>query len=527
MESFLGIDVGSGSVRAAIFDASGNRLGISVREIKQHRPKEDFVEQSSNDIWSNLCSAVKEAVAKSGVIPAHIKGIGFDATCSLVALDKNNKSVTVSPTGDNEWNVIMWMDHRATKEALEIDATGSEVLKYVGGKVSVEMELPKLLWLKRNMTESYKKTAKYFDLADFLVYKACGNDVRSVCTKVCKWSYLAHEKRWSIPLFENVGLQDLFENDKIGNKIADLGEKAGVLTKEAASEMGLFPGIAIAVGMIDAHAGGLGVLTDKPEETLALIGGTSSCHMAVSKEPIFVPGVWGPYWGAMLPGYWLSEGGQSATGALIDHVIRNSEVFASLKAEAEEKKISIYELLNKNVEKLRLEEGEPTKNFHLLDYFHGNRSPRADASLRGTVVGQSLNRTADEAARLYLAAIQSVAYGTRHIIEEMNRAGHKIKRIHMCGGGTKNTLFLKEHADITGCEIVLSKESEAVLLGSAILAASASGVYDSIFSAMKSMNGTLNSILPDKSRKTFHDKKYSVYLEMYKDQMKYKEIMEE
>lgn len=526
MAFFLGVDVGSGSVRAGLFNAKGKLLGSAVSPIEINRPRADFVEQSSDNIWAQTCKVVKTAVKKAGIKTDQVAGIGFDATCSLVALDKFDKPVSVSPSTKPHWNIIMWMDHRAIPEAAEINKTGSEVLKYVGGKVSPEMELPKLLWLKRHLTGQYARTARFFDLADYLVHRACGADVRSVCTKVCKWTYLAHKKQWNLPLFKQLKLDDLISGKKIGARIADIGEKAGSLTPAAAKTLGLNPGIPVAVGMIDAHAGGVGVLGSRPTETLALIGGTSSCHMAVSRKPIFVPGVWGPYFGAMLPGFWLSEGGQSATGALIDHVIKDAEVAPAVSAEAARRKLSVYEVLNEEAFRLIKTEKEPTLGLHVLDYHHGNRSPRANPELRGMVSGLTLNRTKTELARLYLATLQAVAFGTRHIIETMNQRGHGIKRIHICGGGTKNPLFLREHADITGCEIVLSKESEAVLLGSAILAASASGEYKGILDAMKAMTATSRVIKPNAGRKRFLDKKYRVYLEMYEDQMKYEKTME-
>jgi D-ribulokinase len=267
------------------------------------------------------------------------------------------------------------------------------------------------------------------------------------------------------------------------------------------------------------------LLGKSPESTLALIGGTSSCHMAVSQKPIFVPGVWGPYYGAMLPGYWLSEGGQSAAGALLDLVIEDSAVYPDLKKLADLENRSIYEILNEEISRQLKDKIYPTQDFHLLGYFHGNRSPRADPYLKGMISGLSLNKTKSELARKYLSAIQSVAYGTRHIIEAMNQCGHRITKISMCGGGTKNSLWLKEHADITGCEIQLPEEPEAVLLGSAILGAVASGAFSDMAEAARAMVRTGEIIRPDSDSKAFHDKKYRVFLEMYNDQIKYKNMM--
>src|SRR6056297_1176303 len=162
---FIGVDIGTGSVRAAVFSATGERMSLSISPIEIYRPKEDFVEQSSEDIWKKTCEAVKQAVEMAKIPISSVKGIGFDATCSLVALGSGFSPISISPTGREEQNVIVWMDHRALKETSEINETDDEVLKYVGGKISPEMQIPKILWLKRRLPEQYKKAKKFLDLA--------------------------------------------------------------------------------------------------------------------------------------------------------------------------------------------------------------------------------------------------------------------------------------------------------------------------------------------------------------------------
>jgi len=522
---FVGVDVGSGSARAGVFDSHGHKLAMAISPIKQFRPKADHVEQSSSDIWLQVCRVVKTAVSDSGVDVGHIKGIGFDATCSLVALDDNQQPVSVSVSGNDNQNVIMWMDHRAIDEAVEINKTHDLSLQYVGGEVSPEMELPKILWLKKYLPSQYQKVNLFFDLADFLVFRATGLPVRSVCTKSCKWNYLAHEEQWAHTLLEKVNLTDLIESGRVAGPIYDLGTPAGKLTPQSARELGLAVDTVVSTGIIDAHAGGLAIIGNEPETTLAIIGGTSSCHMAVASKKRFVSGIWGPYWGAMLPNYWLLEGGQSASGALIDHVIRGSSEYQVLRQRSEIEKRTIYEILNDKVLELEAKNSDLMANFHILGYHHGNRSPRANPTLKGMISGLTLNENLDELAIHYLSAIQSIAYGTRHIIQSMAENGHQIEQINMCGGGTKNPIWLREHADITGCDVVLSKEPEAVILGAAILGATASGVYPSIDEAIKNMTNEGNRVLPNPDKKAFHDAKYRVFLEMHHDQMKYKDMM--
>jgi len=539
---YLGVDVGTASVRAALFDASGTMRGSGTHAIRIGRPEDDFVEQSSDDIWAACGAAVRTALAQAGAPATQVAGIGFDATCSLVVLDEGDRPVTVSPTGDDAWNVVVWMDHRATAQAARINETNHEVLRYVGGVVSPEMQTPKLLWLKEHLPETWRRAKRFLDLPDFLVYRATGADVRSLCTTVCKWTYLGHEGRgWQRDFFERVGLGDLASEGfaRIGTRVRPMGERAGELTAASARELGLAPGTPVAVAVIDAHAGGIGTIgaaldgeTPSPariESRLALIGGTSSCHMAVAPEPRFVHGVWGPYWSAMIPGMWLAEGGQSATGALVDHVIFSHARGAELQAEAERRGTSVYALLNERLEALAREAPFPAAlcaDLHVLPDHHGNRSPRADPTLRGTISGLKLSDSLDSLALLYLATVQAVAHGTRHIVDALRAGGYRIDTILACGGGTKNDVFLREHADATGCAIVLPAEPEAVLLGSAILGAVASGDQPGVVEAMAAMTRAGRVVRPSGGAVAkFHEAKHRVFLRMHDDQMAYREIM--
>jgi FGGY-family pentulose kinase len=533
---FVGVDVGTGSVRAAVFDAEGKRLGLAVEPIRIWRPEEDFVEQSSDDIWQAACRAVHSAIRQAQLPPSAISGIGFDATCSLVLLDADDRPVSASPTGKDEQNVIVWMDHRALEQTARINAQPHEVLRYVGGTISPEMQTPKLLWLKERMPVAFARTARFLDLPDFLTYRATGIDTRSLCSTVCKWTYLGHEQRWDGDFFSAVGLPEFAREGfrRIGTRVRPMGERIGTLSEDSARELGLSTSTFVGVSIIDAHAGGLGLLgvplsSARDFDTrLALIGGTSSCHMAVAKEARFIPGVWGPYHSAMVPGLWLAEGGQSATGALIDHIVHGHARSAELRTQAEARGTNIYALLNERIAALSAGSTFPaalTSELHVYPDFHGNRSPRADPSLRGMISGLKLSDTVDSLALLYLATVQAVAHGTRHIIEALNAQGYRIDTLIACGGDTKNPLFVREHADITGCQLVLPREPEAVLLGAAMLGAVASGTFPSLETAMERMNQAEQIIPPDPRTQAYHRRKHEIFKRMHGDQLAYRALM--
>jgi FGGY-family pentulose kinase len=268
---------------------------------------------------------------------------------------------------------------------------------------------------------------------------------------------------------------------------------------------------------------------DAWDARLALIGGTSSCHMAVSREPRFVPGVWGPYYAAMVPGLWLNEGGQSATGALIDHVIESHAKSAELSVEARRRGTTVYALLNERLDALAAGTRFPASlaaEIHVLPDHHGNRSPRADPSLRGMISGLRLSSSVDHLALVYLATIQGIAHGTKHILDALNAVGYDIDTIFACGGDLKNPVFVREHCDATGARLVLPREPESVLLGAAVLGAAASGDAASVLAAMRDMSHVDRIVLPAGGEvAAFHAKKHAVFLRMHEDQLAYRAIM--
>lgn len=539
MSYFLGVDVGTGSARAGIFDVSGDLLGAGSRTIAMFRPQTDFAEQSSRDIWEAVCHSVREAVAKAGIDPAQVAGIGFDATCSLVAADAEGRPVTVSPDGDDDHDIIVWMDHRAVGEAGEINAGGHDVLRYIGGVISPEMQTPKLLWLKRNLPESWARAAQFFDLPDWLVHRATGTLTRSLCSTVCKWTYRGQlgtsGEGWDDDYFRAIGLDDLAGagHARIGQNFAAPGQSVGTLSDGAANDLGLVAGMPVSASLIDAYAGALGTMGVDPDakglgSRLAMIAGTSTCHIAVSSDPAFVPGVWGPYYSVLLPGLWANEAGQSVAGALIDRVVSGHAAADQLHAQARAENKSVFDLLDARLARLA-EGGEIatlTASRHIQPDFHGNRSPIADPTRKGAVAGLDMDASADDLAFSYLAAIQALAYGTRHIIEALRKDGVAVETLVVSGGLARNTLFLRENADATGCEILVPDQSEPVLAGSAMLGAVAAGAYPDVQAAMAGMGGRGSRIKPRTGEiAAYHDRKYRVMRKMQDDYQSYAAIM--
>jgi D-ribulokinase len=507
---FVGIDVGTGSARAGLFGPDGKLLGTARHPIAMWREAGDVVEQSSDDIWTACATALRAAIAESGVAAEDVAGIGFDATCSLVALDASARPITVSPSGEPHRNVIVWMDHRALAETRAINDTGDDVLRYVGGGVSPEMEMPKLLWLKRHLPATFAGAGHFLDLVDFLTFRATGNLARSLCTVTCKWNYLAHDGGWSDDFLARVGMPELAEGGyaRIGNHMLLPGAPVGAgLSAEAAADLGLLPGTPVAAGLIDAHAGGLGTLGGAtldgsradPLSRLGYIMGTSACIMATTADPRFVPGVWGPYWSAMLPDQWLIEGGQSTAGAAIDHLIRSHAAYPAAAAEAERGGLGIHDWLEARIagRVARLSEAALiARDLHVLPDYLGNRSPYADPHVRAAIAGLSLDETIADLERQYVAGLCGVSCGFGEVIDSLRQQGIPCETIVVSGGAGRSALVRQLLADATGVSVVLPETEEPVLLGSAMLAAVAAGAFATLADAMQGMSRDAEATAP-------------------------------
>ena len=496
-EAYIGVDVGTLSARAGVFDSVGRLLASARRPIAVWRERGDIVEQSSDNIWSAVTSAVREAVEASGLPAEAVRGMGFDATCSLVALDRNARPLSVSPTDAPERDVIVWMDHRGADDSERINAGGHEVLRYVGGKISPEMHAPKLAWLARCKPETIGAAGHFFDLTDFLSFRATGSLIRSACPATCKFGYLAHETRWPDEFFDSVGLGFLKDENyaRIGAKTAPPGAPLGRgLAPEAAAAMGLKPGTAVGAGLIDAHAGAAGTLGARaggvqadPRRRLALILGTSSSCMALADEPRFVDGIWGPHFGALTPNQWLIDGGQSAFGGALDHLLRLHPAFAELSARVGPQALHALE------KEIVARAGglSPAaliaEGLHVLPDFIGSRSLSADAGVRGGVMGMDLREDAASLQEFYVAGLCGLAYGLADIVRKLEASGYEFDSIVVSGGAARSALIRQIIADVCGKAVVLPETPEPVLLGSAMVGAVAAGAQ-TMASAMSSMS---------------------------------------
>lgn len=336
------------------------------------------------------------------------------------------------------------------------------------------------------------------------------------------------------------------------------GELAGTLCDKAAAELGLQAGIAIGSGVIDAYAGWIGTVGSKVDlepgqsslnapkldrseafSRLAAVAGTSTCHLAMSPDPVFVDGVWGPYRDIIIPGYCMTEGGQSATGELLKHVIETHPAFNQAHSIAESYHVNIYDYLNKHLKEMVHNQGAPGVSYlgrHFFFYgdLWGNRSPIADPNMTGSIVGLTSDKTVDALAIYYYATLEFIALQTRQIVETMNRSGHRITSVFMSGSQCKNDILVNLVASACDMPVLIPQYIHAAvchgaaMLGAKAASADTQGKTEDLWDIMERMSKPGRKVLPttDTNEKALLKVKYEVFLEQCFTQQRYRSMVD-
>ena len=336
------------------------------------------------------------------------------------------------------------------------------------------------------------------------------------------------------------------------------GELAGTLCAKAAQDMGLPAGIAIGSGVIDAYAGWIGTVGAKVQlddnsldsthasndqsqayTRLAAVAGTSTCHLVLSPEPVFVNGVWGPYRDCIIPNSWMAEGGQSATGELLKHVLETHPAHSQAVSMAESYNTNIYDFLNEHLRDMQSKAGAPSisylgRHFFLYGDLFGNRSPIADPTMSGSVVGLSSDKSLDGLALYYYGTMEFIALQTLQIISTMNQSGHKISSIFMSGSQCQNEILMSLMATACDMPVLIPRYVHAAVVhGAAMLGAKAAsadqaGKTEDLWSIMDRMSkpGKVVRPLADPRVKKLLDVKYQVFLEQCERQRVFRKMVD-
>jgi D-ribulokinase len=508
MVDLLAVDVGTLSARAGLFDRAGYLVASATAPFELLRPQDNQAVYRMDEIWAAVSVAVREAIAATPGRGKPLAGIAFDATSSLVVEAEGEAPL------DDAADVFCWMDHRGEEEAAAINRTGDRYLTYVGGTVSPEMHLPKLLWLKRHRAAAWARVVAVRDLCDELARRATGVDGHSLCGLACKLPYLPGDSDpWRRQLLRQLDIEDLLFRGRLSERPGRVGARHGLLSPPAAQALGLAAGIPVAVGLIDAEAGALGVLgrgyRDAMNRSLALIGGTSTSYMAWAAEERHVPGIWGPFRDAVFPNYWLHEAGQSLSGAALDAAIAHHPGRPGSSA-------AVHLDTAQAIIALLAEEGPAfAARRHIVPDWLGNRAPLGDGSVRALLTGLGEDTSRRAFLEHYYAVARGLVLQSRQIKDHLNNYGYRIDRIFLAGGHLKNPLMRQLYRNALGCQSVQVDAPEPVLLGTAMVASLAAGFHTNLFEAMDAMGPSQTPAAPDPRWAAAHEAAYKIYLRLF------------
>lgn len=489
----LGLDFGTGSVRASIVDcADGSVAATAVRGyphgvdgvvVDPRRP--ELARQHPGDYATAAAAAIRAALAQAErahrVQPAQIAGIGVDATASTpIPLDVRCRPLALDERfeGDLAAHAWLWKDHTAHAEAAEITAAAQrdrpEYLRRCGGTYSSEWFWSKVLRCAREAPAVFEAAHTWVELADHVPAWLCGiEDPAAIPRNVCA---AGHKAMWAA---EWGGYPDVDFLAALDPRLATLRSRlpddalpadriAGRVADAIARLTGLAAGTPVAVGAIDAHLGAVGAGVREGDVVKVL--GTSTCDMAVMPGTRLpdVPGLCGVVPGSIVPELIGLEAGQSAVGDVYAWCARNvgHRPLEALEQDAAAIRPGASGLL-------------------ALDWLNGNRCVLVDPALTGAIVGLNLQSTD---AEIYRALVEATAFGARVIVDRMVEAGVKVERVIACGGiARKSPLVVQIHADVLGREVAVAAADQTCALGAAIVGAVAAGRHADTRAAQRAM----------------------------------------
>lgn len=526
MKFSLGIDYGSNSVRALVVRCEdGKEFGSSVVNYPSGKqgilldPKDhNLARQHPGDYLSGLEESVRGALAAAakvkGFRAADVVAIGVDTTgSSPIPVDEKNRALGMLPKWLKNLNAQCWLwkDHTSWKEAARITELGKkhrpEFLAKCGNTYSSEWFWSKI-WHCLNVDPAVFHAAySWVELSDWIPATLAGVAdptaiKRGVCAAGHKAMYCAE---WG-------GLPDKNFLRLLNPKLAALRDRlyetahdaltpAGALCPEWAAKLGLPEGIPIAIGEMDVHYGAIG--SGVAEGTLVKVIGTSTCDCAVvpaSKNVADIPGICGIVKGAILPGFYGVEAGQSAVGDIFKWWIEtvcggDSALYGKLEKAA-----------------AGLVPGQ--SGLLALDWNNGNRTILVDPMLSGLLVGTTLHTTQ---AEIYRTLIEATAFGARAIFERIEEYGVPVKRV-VCAGGIaeKSPLLMQIYADVTGRTMLVAGSSQACALGAAVAGAVVAGQHPDFATAQKKMTSLKDiQYKPNPASRKTYNKLYALYRQLH------------
>lgn len=445
--SFLvGIDVGTSGCKIALFTPDGDILFQGTTRYPTHYPQPGSVEQNPGDWWKAVCDGLRQMFHRTGIHPAHIKGIGVDGMSgAAVPVDRQGRALR---------NAMIWLDRRTVRQCETIaERIGAERLFAVSGNpISPSYVTGKVLWIKENEPDIYSRTEKVLQCNGYIVYKLTGRYSLDVSQGNGFHAFNIETLAWDETLCERMGIAP-----ELLPPICRCSDVVGEVTLAAAAETGLAAGTPVVAGGLDAACAALGagaVLPGEVQEQGGQAGGMSMVmDRPVKNDKLILSGY-------VLPDRWILQGGTVGGGSL-----------NWLKREfAGDAQDDFFAAANEAA--LRIRPG--SEGLLFLPYMAGERSPIWDPHARGVFVGLSFETTKGHMIR---AIMEGCAMALRHNLVTAEASGVPVNALHSVGGAANSTLWTQIKADVTGKTFKIPSSDSAAALGAAILAGIGSGVY--------------------------------------------------
>ncbi|HWP30791.1 MAG TPA: ribulokinase [Fimbriimonadales bacterium] len=522
----IGLDYGTNSTRAILVNtATGEEVATAVWDYPSGEagiltdPRDpNLARQNPRDYIDGLYAVLTEiatSAKKAGIKPEQIVGIGVDTTASTpIPVDEQGIPLSFQERFKDNLaaQAWLWKDHTAHEEAASITERAKKMkrpfLAKCGGAYSSEWFWSKILHCKKVAPEVFDAAFSWIELCDFIPGILTGNTnplhiARSVCGAGHKAMY--SEEWGGLPDEEFLGSLDsslAALRKRLYEKAYPSDKPAGTLCAEIAKRVGLPAGIPVAVGTIDAHAGGVG--SGVKPGTLVKIIGTSSCDIAVSQGSLRdIPGISGIVFGSVIPDMVGLEAGQAAVGDIFNWFASNLCPEAATPSESHKK-------LSENAEKLRPGES----GLLALDWNHGNRNVLADPLLSGLLIGMTLHTTS---AEVYRALVESTAFGALTIIKRLEEYEVPIEEVVGCGGiAEKNPFVMQIYADVLNRPMKVSRSAQSSALGAAIFGAVVGGAHRNVPEAQQAMAGVKPFVYePNPENAKIYAELYALYKKLH------------
>lgn len=478
----IGIDYGTQSARAQVIALKGGQAvgeavfqyphGVMSRCLPDGTPLPggDWALAHPQDEYDALKKLIPQAVKSAGIRPEQVKGLSIAATaCTLLPVDERLTPLCLKKGFEKEPHayVKLWKHHRAKPDADRLTRAARErnerFLQNYGGAVSCEWALPKMMEVYREAPKVYRQAAYFMQFSDWLDSLLTGKMVRGGGISAYKALY---DRRAGYPDDDYLRSVDVILMDMVHHKLRGKmcwpGERIGGLTAQAAAQLGLMPGTAVASGHTDAHAAALGVGVCRSGDCMTVLGTSSVTHFLHASHRQ-VSGISGMIRDGLLPGFTCYTAGQPCVGDMLEWFVRliapegGQAVYGQLESEAR-----------------ALAPGK--SGLMALDWWNGNRSLLANSALSGLLLGLSTQSSRGE---IYLALMESIAFGQRMIRDQYRSAGLDMQRVILSGGMVKKSpLMCQLLADALNMPLETAGTAQATARGAAMCAAAAVPAID-------------------------------------------------